>query len=385
MTKIFILYTSAGTGHVSAAKAVGEALAQHPDVEVRVEDLFNHINETARKTIVSGYNEISTNAQSLYTMFHSRLYKENTEDALKMNQMFTTLGRPFVQRFEKFVADSAPDLIINTMQYPLHLLKNYAEQSNTPEYAVITDISVQTTWLRDNMTGYFVASNLTRDVLLARGVDPEIIHVTGIPVKLELAEAKPMAEMRRRHDLPLDKPVITIFGGGIATDRIHNMVNRLVKADQPGLLTVVAGRNKDLLDALADITAGPHMDFRPLGYINYVDDLVAASDLVITKPGGLMTSEILARGTPTIIIDPIPGQEEWNADFVSGSGAGIQIRMPELVPPAAIALLAQPERLDAMRAQAQLVGKPRAAFDVADQVLADVKAGVGRRTNRITN
>ncbi len=384
MSRILVLYVSAGTGHVSAAKAVGEALAQHPEVKVKVDDLFNHINETARKAMASGYNEISTNAQGLYTMFHSSLHKENTEKALKMNEMFTKLGRPFVQRFEKFVADFKPDLIINTMQYPFHLLKVYAEKSGTPEYAVITDISVQTTWLRDNVTGYFVASNLTRDVLLARGVDPAIIHVTGIPVKLELAEEKPMAEMRRRHDLPLDRPVITIFGGGVATERIHNMVKRMVAAEQPGLLAVVAGRNKELVEALADISPGSHMDFRLLNYIDYVDDLVAASDIVITKPGGLMTSEVLARGTPLIIIDPVPGQEDWNADFVAGSGAGIQIRMPELVPPAAIALLKQPERLAAMRTQAQRVGKPRAAYDVAEQLLADLKAGVGRRTNHIT-
>ena len=82
---------------------------------------------------------------------------------------------------------------------------------------------------------------------------------------------------------------------------------------------------------------------------------------------------LLGRGTPMLIIDPVPGQEEWNADFVAGSGAGIQIRMPELVPPAVEALLAQPERLAAMRAQAKLVGKPRAAFDIAERVLADLR------------
>lgn len=383
MPRIIVLYVSAGTGHISAAKAVGAALEKHPDVEVKIDDLFNHVNEVARKTMVSGYNEISTNARALYTMLHSSLYKEDTEKALKSNQRFTNLGRPFVQRFEKSVAEFNPDAIINTMQFPFHLLQFYAEKSNTPEYACITDVSVQTSWLRENVTGYFVASELTREVLLARGVDPDIIHVTGIPVRLEIAEPKTSAGARQRHNLPTDKPIVTVFGGGVASDRIRYMVEALLNADQPGLLAVVAGRNKELVSALNDLEPGPQMDFRLLDYIDYVDDLVVASDIIVSKPGGLMTSEVLARNTPMIVIDPVEGQEEWNGDFVTGSGAGLQLRIPELVPPAVLALLRQPERLDRMREQAERVGKPRAAYDVAETVVRELKAGVTRRTNTI--
>ena len=92
----------------------------------------------------------------------------------------------------------------------------------------------------------------------------------------------------------------------------------------------------------------------------------------MTKSGGLITSEVLARATPMIVVDPIPGQEEWNADFVSGSGAGIQIRLPEMVPAAILGLLDQPERLAAMRSQAELVGRPQAAMEIAKFVLADL-------------
>jgi processive 1,2-diacylglycerol beta-glucosyltransferase len=116
------------------------------------------------------------------------------------------------------------------------------------------------------------------------------------------------------------------------------------------------------------------MRLRRLGMIDWVDDLVAASDLAITKSGGLIVSEILARGTPMIVIDPIPGQEEWNADYVAGSGAGVQLRQPESVPPATLSLLAHPERLALMRAQAARVGRPRAALDIAERVLRDLRS-----------
>jgi processive 1,2-diacylglycerol beta-glucosyltransferase len=383
MSRILVLYVSAGTGHVSAAKAVGEALALQPGVEVLVDDLFNHINETTKEAIVSSYNEISTNAQGLYTMFHSQLYKDSTESALRMNKTYATMARPFLQRFEKFVTDFKPDVLVYTMQYPLHLLEKYAAERNIPEYAIITDFSVQTTWLRQNVTGYFVASTLTKNVLQRRGIAPENIYESGIPVKLEIAKAKEPMAMRQAHDFDTDKPLVTVFGGGVATDRIRNMVRQLLESDLNGTVAVVAGRNKELVAGLKDLKAGPGMEFRLLDFITYVDDLVVASDLVITKPGGLMTSEVLARATPMIVIDPIPGQEEWNADFVNGSGSGLHIRMPELVPAVVTALFNQPERLKAMRQQGQIVGRPRAAQSVAEQLVKNIEAGVGRLNNQI--
>ena len=192
--------------------------------------------------------------------------------------------------------------------------------------------------------------------------------------KLEIAAPKPADEMRARHRLPTGAPLITLFGGGIEPLRVRRMIIMLLQSATPATLVVVAGRSEPLTDALADLSDGPRVQLRVLGRINFVDDLVAASDLVITKSGGLIVSEVLARGTPMVIIDPIPGQEEWNADFVAGTGAGIQLRQPEAVPPAALYLLSQPERLAIMREQARRFGRPRAALDIAERVLTDLNS-----------
>jgi processive 1,2-diacylglycerol beta-glucosyltransferase len=150
------------------------------------------------------------------------------------------------------------------------------------------------------------------------------------------------------------------------------MVIGLLARDLPGTLAVVAGRNAALEAALADLSDGPRMRLRTLGFISYVDDLVAASDLVITKAGGLIVSEVLARGTPLLLIDPIPGQEEWNADYVVSAGAGMQLRMVELIPQAVEWLLASPERLLLLRRCAQAIGRPRAAVEIAETILRDL-------------
>jgi processive 1,2-diacylglycerol beta-glucosyltransferase len=240
---------------------------------------------------------------------------------------------------------------------------------------VITDYMVHSLWISDIVDGYFLASDLTRDAMISRGVPPAVLRVTGIPVKLEIAEPKAADAMRARHKLPAEGPIITLFGGGIQPSRVRQIVARMLEATTPGLLVVAAGRSTSLAESIADLKDGPALKLRRLGMIDYVDDLVAASDLVITKSGGLIVSEVLGRGTPMIVIDPIPGQEEWNADFVAGSGAGIQLRQPESVPMAALSLVASPERLAATREQAARAGRPRAALDIAEHILSDLRTG----------
>lgn len=176
--------------------------------------------------------------------------------------------------------------------------------------------------------------------------------------------------MRERHDLPLDTPVIALFGGGLQPRRVRLMVAGLLESPFAGTLAVVAGRNHALGTALADLEDGPAMRLRSLGQIDFVDDLIAASDLVITKAGGLIASEVMARGTPMVIVDPIPGQEEWNADAIAAYGAGIQLRLPEMVAPTVQFLLSAPEHLAFMRSQARKYGRPTAALAVVESILA---------------
>jgi processive 1,2-diacylglycerol beta-glucosyltransferase len=279
---------------------------------------------------------------------------------------------------ERFVSGFGPDAIVCTHMFPLTVLQRLKRQGalRQPLYCVITDYMVHSMWINEIVDGSFVASDATRDAMVSRGVPASIVHVTGIPVKLEIAEPKAPDLMRARHELPADGPVVTLFGGGIEPRRARLMIARLLESTTPGTLVVVAGRSTELISAIKNLKDGPAMRLHRLGRIDYVDDLVAASDLAITKSGGLIVSEILARGTPMIVIDPIPGQEEWNADYVSGTGAGLQLRQPESVPMAVRELLTSPERLSTMREHAARAGRPRAAQTIVERVFAELRAGV---------
>ena len=377
MERILILHASVGTGHKSAANALREAFAQNPQRVVRVEDTLDYSTPVFREAYARSYLQLSEKAPLLWKMFYDTFDTPDADTALIANRLRGLVERPLVSKLLQMVARFRPSAILCTHFLPVEILERLKRegQLRAPLFCVVTDFVAQGTWINSAVDCYFLASEMTRQEMITRGVPPPLLRVSGIPVKLEISQPKPMAEMRARHGLPLDQPVMTVFGGGLDPSRVRLMVKRLLESDLTGEMVVVAGRSETLMAALADLGDGPTLRLRKLGYISYVDDLIAASDLAITKSGGLIVSEILARGTPMLIIDPIPGQEEWNADYVAGVGAGAQLRNPETVPTAALDLFAQPDRLALMRTCAQRAGRPRAALDIAQQVLDDLRRG----------
>ena len=397
MTQILILHASVGTGHLSAARALAQAFEQTPGVEARVEDTLDFGSRAVADAIIRGYLQLSGRAPSVWKALYEATDVTDTKATLAANARRGRLGRPLFGRLARFVREYAPDAVVCTHFLPLEILIRDGQPGqpgspaagpgaqgpqspqpsprslrspHLPVYCVITDYMVHGLWLNEGVQRYFVASEPTRLALLERGVAGPRIEVSGIPVRPEIAEAKSAPEMRRKHGLPDAGPLLTLFGGGVEARRVRLIVERLLAGGEPATLAVVAGRNEALSQALAPLTDGPQVRLRRYERIDFVDDLVAASDLVITKPGGLIVSEVLARATPLIIIDPIAGHEEWNADFVAGSGAGIQLRYPDGVALAARYLVADEARLALMRRQAQRVGRPRAALDVAARVLS---------------
>jgi processive 1,2-diacylglycerol beta-glucosyltransferase len=374
MTSVLILHASLGSGHVSAAKALQAAFARRRYLDVQVADVFDFGNTLFREAVTKFYERVSEKAPQLWKVMYESSDQSDLEDTTRANKLRAELQSPFVSKLDRLVEEVAPEVIIGTHFMPVDLLLREKERNRLaqPIYTVITDFMAHSNWVTAGVDGYFLAADETRDALIHLGVPPDLLHVTGIPVRPELGDPKDTAEMRAKHGLPLDRPVVALFGGGIRPERVRRMVARLVESQVDAELVVVAGRSESLVEALEDVASGPHMRLRKLGRINFVDDLIAASDLVITKAGGLIVSEILARGTPLIIIDPIPGQEEWNADYVVGVGAGMQFRIPEMVPTATLRLLGDPERLDAMRRAAAASGRPHAALAIADQVIQDM-------------
>jgi processive 1,2-diacylglycerol beta-glucosyltransferase len=371
-----MLHASVGTGHQRAARALAEAFGCLPDCEVRVEDTLAYATPVFRDAYARSYLQMVAKAPALWQRYYEDTNRGDPQQIARSNLLRGRAEEPLIARLAEAIRRYAPAAIVCTHFLPAEVLarQKLTGEPRTAIYTTITDHVAHSFWLTPGVDGYFVASEIPRDLLIARGVPGAIIHVTGIPVSMEIAVPKNPANIRAHHGWPLDRPLISLLGGGIATAHVREIVDGLRALPHPGTLVVVGGRNTDVPGALADLTNGPHMRTHVLGHIDDLDDLVAASDLVITKAGGLIVSEVLARGTPLLVIDPIPGQEEWNADYVVSTGAGVQLRLPVWAPYTVQHLLAEPSRLTAMRERARLAGRPRAALDIAEYVLRELRS-----------
>ncbi|MEL0590662.1 MAG: glycosyltransferase [Planktothrix rubescens PR222] len=377
MTHILILSSSLGAGHNSAAQALNQAFSQFPDVTVTVEDALEYASSIYRNAVTSIYKQLSEKAPQIYRAYYEGTDLEDLERSLELNIVTAKIERVFFRKLRHLIEEINPDAIVCVQQIPSRLLQLLEEEEriSKPHYVVITDVIAHSSWINKEVDGYYLPNDLTTDFLIKRGVDPAILHVTGIPIKLEVLEAKSQVEIRERYQLKTDKPVVTIFGGGLHYKRVRLMVSQLMNTSEVGTIIVVAGRNEQLLDSLTELNSTPETELLKLGLVDYVDDLLVASDLVITKAGGLIVSEVLARGKPMIIVDPFPGQEEWNADLIVAAGAGVQLRLPEMVAHCVKFLLNHSERLSQMQASALELGEPRAALNIAENILSQITIG----------
>lgn len=365
--RILILYASVGTGHKAAAQALARAFAMCRVDQVWCEDALDHASAVFRKIYAGAYLELSERRPAVWRY----LYERTDRDESDLSKYLRTLiDRAGVTELVEMVQQHRPDAVICTHFLPLNLLAAEKRRGPfaTPLYCVVTDYIGHAYWADSHVDGYFVASTETGRVLMQRGVMAERINVTGIPVDPTIARPKDPVEMRQLHHLERP-PVVALMGGGVAVDRVEEIIHGLIRRGLAGTLLVLAGRNTELESRLSEIKSGPDLSIRGLGMVDYLDDLVAGSDVIITKAGGMIVSEIMARQRPMILIDSIPGQEECNADYVVSVGAGIQLRRLDMVPLAVETLLASPSRLAELRAGAARAGRPDAALRVAEAVL----------------
>jgi processive 1,2-diacylglycerol beta-glucosyltransferase len=370
MARILILHASVGLGHRRAAEALARAFALRQASRVCVEDTLSHGSPLFRQLYAGSYLELSEKAPALWAYFYQRADETDTQLTQALRKLIDEIG---VTELDTLIARFQPDAIVCTHFLPVDLLVQQRRRGRPvpPLYCVVTDYTGHLFWAYRDVDGYFVPSHLSAKMLAERGVPPDRIMVTGIPVDPAIAEPKDRAQVRLDRHLDAG-PIVTLFGGGLAVQRVRQIVTDLVRGDMRGTLVVVAGRNAGLVDALREVKGTERLALRVLGFIDYVDDLIAASDLVVTKAGGLIVSEVLARGRPLVLVDPIPGQEEWNADYVVSVGAGVQVRLGPMVPAVVENLVANPTHRQVLEEGAARAGRPMAALTIADAVLAAI-------------
>jgi processive 1,2-diacylglycerol beta-glucosyltransferase len=215
---------------------------------------------------------------------------------------------------------------------------------------------------------YFVGIDETRAHLEALGVPQEDITVSGIPIDPVFRRPKDRLEMRDKHGLDRDAIVILISAGGMGMGRIDQVITALLPLRRRAQIVAICGNNDELQLQLESLAAGIPSDSRVtvkvVGYTTLMDEFLAASDFVVGKPGGLTMSEALARGQVFVVVSPIPGQEERNADHLLEEGAAIRCNNLPVLAYKLDRLLDDPQRLATMRQNVRRLARPDAAATV---------------------
>lgn len=363
---VLILHASVGTGHRTAALALEKAFKQRGAARVWVQDTLDYGSGLFRRLYANLYIELSEKTPELWGFAYRESNREQSRFERELRQLYSRVGVYKVDELNHL----RPDAILCTHFLPIDAALNSLAPAGlkAPVFCVVTDFVGHPFWAHPAIAGTFVGNDMTADMLVSHGVPRRSLHVTGIPVDPDIALPKAAAAIRQQHGLGAG-PVLLLIGSGIENAKVRFMVEGLLARNLAGTLIVVAGRNYTLQQSLAGLRSSERLQLRVLGFVDYLDDLVAASDLVITKSGGLITSEVMARGTPLLVTEPIRGQEEFNADYVVTAGVGVQARITDSVPYMAESLIAEPPRLARMRQNAAVHGRPQAALDVADIVL----------------
>jgi processive 1,2-diacylglycerol beta-glucosyltransferase len=276
----------------------------------------------------------------------------------------------------KEIAAFAPDAVICTHFLPAELLarKTGRGHFSTPVWVQVTDFDLHGMWVQPEVAGYFAANDEVKFRLQSRGIAPERVRVTGIPIMPQFSQKPDRAACAKELGASPSKCTVLLMGGGAGVGGLDEVAERLLAiggadAISDFQLIVLAGKNQKTLAALTELSAKHPGRLFPQGLTNKVERIMACADVIITKPGGLTTSEALACGLPMIIHSPIPGQEEHNADYLMEEGvalkaidaSGLEFRLKTL--------LANPARLAAMRTRAAALGRAFAGRDVLSTVL----------------
>ncbi len=345
-----------GSGHTMAARAIAEALSSlSQDNEVIQFDTILNSGCPLERFPPSFYIFTNKHAHWLWRAFYYWPPFRSRLSESMMDALFCSSNIPKLRRL-------SPDAVIST-----HLCVTRAAVRLAPTFAVVTDYVYHPFLFSEKARAYFVASEEIRDALLARGFPAENIHMTGIPIRSMFWEPPPCEDSRAKIGLPPDDRVVLLMSGNQGVTPVGRIA--LALRDSGAFLLVVTGNNERMRKKMEGLFAKHAIKGKVFGVFADMASLLCACDIIVTKGGGIISSECLASGLPMVFYDSIPGQEEGNARIISEWGAGVRARNAHEAADLVAEIIRDQARLDRMRAIAKERGRPKAALEVAEKVL----------------
>lgn len=330
MKKILIFYASYGGGHLSAANSIKDYLSNHyENIDVELIDCMKYINKPIEKITTTAYNEMAKKAPWAW----GKIYSDSQKGPLA--HITTRSNQVFAIKLLRLLREKKPDLIISTHPFGSQMCSYLKRKGKiTSKIAtILTDFAPHDQWLvgSDYTDYFFVAHNKMKEYLISKNIPENKIFATGIPISNKFLETFNTSKILSSLGLKENLKTVLFFAGGkfgLGKSRTLEIFNTFVNDFNNIQVISISGKNKKMYEEFNQIVkiANKTNFIKVFEFVNNVPELMAVSDVVITKPGGLTTTESLVSGLPMIIINPIPGQEEENAQFLEHSNVGIWLK-----------------------------------------------------------
>ncbi len=372
--KLLIITAPLGNGHNAVARAISDCFTtQYPDASCEILDMYEYISPHLKKATASGYF-LSMKTLSHFHDMASNAYTRQDEKDFNEYTPSRLADAFLASRLRHAIDAYAPDCIVCTMVYAaqaVDLLKEHGAIT-CPCYGIITDFTVQNYWEDVEYFEYIVApSEYLQPQFMRRGIDFSRVLPFGIPIRKQFQTKHDKLEMRKKFGLHETLPTILLMSGGMGFGDLPEYITSIEELPFDVQIVVICGKNEKLFEKVHALQT--HNTMKVFGYVSNVDEIMDAADCLLSKPGGITTSESLAKGLPMLMIHPLPGVEDRNVEFLQANGAAIYITKTWQISDAIHLLFQCPGRIDRLRESIQAIAKPHATQDLCRHIAQTIQ------------
>lgn len=370
--KVLIFYASYGGGHLNAAKSIENCIkTNYTDIDVEMIDCMKYVNKTIEKVTTAAYREMAKKAPWAW----GRIYSDAQKGPLA--HITTRSNKIMAIKLLKLLREKKPDLIISTHPFGSQMCSYLKRKNkiNSKIATIMTDFAPHDQWLvgHEYTDYFFVAHNKMKDYLINKGISESKVFDTGIPISENFQKQYNKKEIFDKYNLDESKFTILFFGGGefgLGKTRTVQIFNNFVEETKNNNIQIIAisGKNPKMKSAFEEVvnSNNAEVNVKIIEFSNEVPKLMAIANLVVTKPGGLTTSESLASHLPMVVINPIPGQEEENAEFLESKNIAVWIKKSDNSKEIIKNLLNNKEKIRIMKENTKILARPNSTRDICD-------------------
>ena len=363
--KILVLTLSTGQGHNQTAHALSEYFTSRGEESV-VLDVYKYISPFLSDSVEKGYLVSTSHIPKLY----GKLYRfaEKRDDKERTVSLYKLFNSVLGIKFAKYVSEYQPDAIITTHVFAALMMSAMEDKlPNAVTIGVITDFTLHPFWGHTDLDYYVTASHLLSHACIKKGIDAEKILPFGIPIDPKFSKSVPKTEARRVLGMD-DHDTVMVMMGSMGFGNVTNLVKEIDSLDLDFQIICVCGKNRRALRKVEALKNTKHKIYS-YGFVDNVDVMMDASDFIVTKPGGLTTSECMAKGLPMMLINPIPGQEDRNMEFLTNNGLAMNITSTYPLDEAIYQFLSNEKRREMLGDAIKYIGKPESVKTLGEFIL----------------